>query len=185
MWRLGMLVFFLLALAQLLGCHLSVYTVVRSAQVIKRCLCVCVGVCVMNRGDKSLYGRSVSVGTSASAWMCVVMWRAQPVVTLRTQSCFPFYTGTVCVSQNTCREDRVSVHIHTRRRVCVSTRACACPSLHVFLCISCCVSGCRDSRNLAEASLSVPLQHFKVGCSQILEYSYSSWSLFISPAVNG
>lgn len=95
---------------------------------------------------------------------------------------FPCYTGTVYVSQNTWREDRVSAHIHTRRRACV--RVCARRhSFHVFLYISCCVSGCSDSRNLAEASLSVPLQHFKVGWSTILRHSYSSWIFFISPTV--
>lgn len=98
---------------------------------------------------------------------------------------FPCYTGTVYVSQNTWREDRVSAHIHTRRRarVCIRARALARASFHVFLYISCCVSGCSDSRNLAEASLSVPLQHFKVGWSTILRRSYSSRIFFISPTV--
>lgn len=43
---------------------------------------------------------------------------------------------------------------HAAERVCV--RALARASFHVFLYISCCVSGCSDSRNLAGASLSVP-----------------------------
>lgn len=126
----------------------------------------------MNKRDKRLNGRNVSVWTSRSACRYVVM----SVVTLRTQIKLFSFLYWDCLHKPKYLQGRPSVgaHLHTPPSVGV------CARVHVFRCISRCVSGCSDSRNLTEA---LKLQHFKAGCSEILQYSYSSWIFFLSPTV--